>query len=71
MVGKVDRIPTLPCLGSWILGTTSERSSFLLQQKFKVAKKRENGAKLDFAETRVSRPALLAKKTGSLVWSVS
>lgn len=74
MVGKVDRIPyPVEDPGSWAPQASAgeSRAEFpVLQQKFKVAKKRKR-CQVGLCRDRSLAQPLLAKKTGSLVWSWS
>lgn len=69
MVGKVDRIPyPVEDPGSWAPQASAREPSFLsFNKNSRLRKKRKNGAKLDFAETRVS-PSLFSQRKQA-VWS--
>lgn len=74
MVGKVDRIPyPVEDPGSWAQQASAREPSFLsFNKSSRLRKKREDGAKLDFAETRVSpSPFSQRRRTVWSVWSWS
>lgn len=72
MVGKVDRIPyPVEDPGSWAPQASAREPSFLSFNKVQGCEKEKKRCQVGLCRDKSLAQPLLAKKTGSLVWSWS